>query len=82
MPKAPATYVFSIQVEHFHRGLRFHWVVCSTQNPDRLVSWGHAPSRELAEQAAQDEIEDLRSGRTAGGPVRSTRLRTEIIRSR
>ncbi len=60
-------------MEHFHRSLRFHWVICSTQNPDRLVSWGHAPSRGLAEAAVQDEMEDLRSGRTLGGPVRTTK---------
>lgn len=73
MPDTPATYVFSIQVEHFYKSLRFHWVICSPQNPDRLVSWGHAPSRELAETAVQDEMEDLRSGRTLGGPMRSAK---------
>ncbi len=73
MPDTPATYIFSIQVEHFYKSLRFHWVICSTQDPDRLVSWGHAASRELAEAAAQNEIKDLRSGRTLGGPVRETK---------
>ncbi len=73
MPDKPATFVFSIQMEHFHRSLRFHWVICSTQNPDRLVSWGHAPSRELAEEAVQDEMENLRCGRTLGGPVRTAK---------
>jgi hypothetical protein len=73
MPDKPATYVFSIQLEHFHRSLRFHWVICSTQNPDRLVSWGHAPSRELAEAAVQDEMENLRSGRTLGGREQGTK---------
>ncbi len=69
MPDRPANYIVSIQVERFHKSLRFHWVICLTRNPDRLVSWGHAPSRELAESAAQNEIEELRSGRTLGGPV-------------
>ncbi|HYH00891.1 MAG TPA: hypothetical protein VD837_17315 [Terriglobales bacterium] len=69
MPDTSARYILSIQSEHFHRGMRFHWIVCTAQNPDTLVSWGHAPSRELAEAAAQDEIEDLRSGRTPGGRV-------------
>ena len=73
MPDTPAAYIFSIQSERFYKSSRFHWVICSTQNPDRLVSWGHAPSRELAEAAAQNEIKDLRSGRTLGGPVRGTR---------
>ncbi len=72
MPETPATYIFSIQAERFHNSLRFHWVICSTQNPERLVSWGHASSRELAEAAAQNEINDLRSGRTLGGPMRHT----------
>jgi hypothetical protein len=71
MPKTPAIYTFSIQPERFYQSSRFHWVICSTENPDRLVSWGHAPSRELAEAAAKCEITDLRSGRTMGGPVRS-----------
>ncbi len=73
MPHTPATYIFSIQLERFYKSLRFHWVICSTQDPDRLVSWGHAPSRELAEAAAQNEIKDLRSGRILGGPVRGTK---------
>jgi hypothetical protein len=70
MPETPATYSFAIELERFHRTLRFHWVICSTRNPDRLVSWGHAPSRELAVAAAEREIRDLRSGRTVGGRVR------------
>ncbi len=73
MPDTPAAYIFSIQLERFYKSLRFHWVICSTEDPDRLISWGHAPSRELAEAAAQNEIKDLRSGRTLGGPVRVTK---------
>jgi hypothetical protein len=69
MPNTLATYVSSIQSERFHKNLRFHWVICTTQNPDQLVSWGHAPSRELAEAAVREEIEDLVSGRTIGGQV-------------
>jgi hypothetical protein len=73
MPDTPATYKFSIQSEHVHKTLRFHWIIFLAQNPDTLVSWGHAPSQELAEAAVQDEMEDLRSGRTSGGQVRSTK---------
>ncbi len=69
-----ANYVFSIQLEHLHKRLRFHWLICSTKNPDRLVSWGHAPTRELAEVAVQEEIEHLRCGRTLGGRVRPAKI--------
>lgn len=72
MPDAIA-YVFSVQAEHFHRTVRYHWMICSEQNPDRIVSWGHAPTRELAEAAAQGEIKDLSSGMTQGGPVGGTK---------
>jgi len=73
MPHMRASYVSSIQVEHFHKSVRFHWMICSAQDPDRLVSWGHAPSRDLAEAAVQDEIKDLLSGRTPGGRVSGTK---------
>jgi hypothetical protein len=73
MPHMPPSYIFSIQSEHFHKTVRFHWIICSAQNPDTMVSWGHAPSQELAEAAVQNEIEDLRSGRTLGGRVRGTK---------
>jgi hypothetical protein len=67
MAKASARYVFSIQTERFHRTLRYHWTICAAQSPDRIVSWGHAASHELAETAAQNEIRDLSSGLTQGG---------------
>jgi hypothetical protein len=44
-------------------------MICSSMNPDQLVSWGHAPTQELAEQAAQNELKDLSSGLTPGGRV-------------
>ncbi len=69
-------YAISIQVERFHRTLRFHWTICSVRNPDELVSWGHAPTRELAETQAQSEIQDLRSGLTKGGRVRESKEST------
>jgi hypothetical protein len=73
MPDVIASYVFSVQVEHFHRTVRFHWMICSAKNPDQMVSWGHAPTRELAEEAAQGEIKDLCSGMTQGGRVGGTK---------
>lgn len=65
-------YVVSFQAERFHQGTRYHWMICRAQNLDELVSWGHAPTRELAESAAEKEIQDLSSGRTQGGQVDST----------
>jgi hypothetical protein len=67
MPDVIGDYVLSIQAESFYRGVRYHWVICLARNPDRMVSWGHAPTRELAGTAAKDEIKDLTSGFTKGG---------------
>ena len=69
MPNANAQYLFSIHAERFYRTLRYHWTICAAQSPDRIVSWGHAASHELAETAAQNEIRDLSSGLTQGGRV-------------
>jgi len=69
MPNANAQYVVSIHAERFYRTLRYHWTICAAQSPDRIVSWGHAASHELAETAAQNEIRDLSSGLTQGGWV-------------
>ena len=73
MPDSPAAYTFSIESERYHRSLRFHWVICSIRNPDWLVSWGYAPSHELAVEAAKREIDDLRCGRTVGGRMRNSK---------
>jgi len=51
---------------------RYHWVICSTRNPDLLVSWGYASTHEVAEIEARNELEDLASGRTQGGRVASS----------
>jgi hypothetical protein len=67
MEQAVGRYVVSFQAEHVRKGMRYHWMICWTQNPDELVSWGHAPTQELAEKAAQNEVKDLASGRTQGG---------------
>jgi hypothetical protein len=68
--KHPAgQYVVSYQAERFHKVVRYHWMVCSEQKPDELVSWGYAPTQELAEAAARDEVKDLSSGLSQGGRV-------------
>ena len=68
---AVSPYVLSFQSQRFYRGRRCHWMICAARNPDKLVSWGHAPTRELAETAAQNEVEKLESGLTQGGRVTS-----------
>ena len=73
MSDAVGSYVFSIQAEPFHREVRYHWMICSAQNPDQMVSWGYSSTRELAEAAARKEIEDLSSGLTQGGRVTSAK---------
>lgn len=69
MKQSVRPYIVSFQAESFHKGTRHHWMICRAQNPEELVSWGHAPTHELAETAAQKEVEDLSSGLTQGGHV-------------
>lgn len=64
------SYVLSFEAERFYRGCRYHWMIRSIQNPDELVSWGYAPTRELAETAAGSEIEKLESGSAKTGKVK------------
>src|ERR1019366_7012128 len=45
MKQAVGRYVVSFQAERSYKGRRYHWMICSAQNPDELVSWGHAPTR-------------------------------------
>jgi hypothetical protein len=73
MEQALGLYVTSLQVDHLQGGrVRYHWMVCKENEPDDLVSWGHAPTQQLAEAAARDEIENLSSGLSRGGRVRIT----------
>jgi hypothetical protein len=67
MKKSGSAYIVSFDVEPYHQGTRYHWMICRSQKPDELVSWGHAPTREMAESAAERELQDLSSGRTEGG---------------
>ncbi len=65
-------YAVSFQPEHCRKGVvRYHWMICLAQKPDEMVSWGNAPSLELAQTAARDELNDLCAGRTQGGRVRN-----------
>jgi hypothetical protein len=67
-------YVISFQKERCRKGVaRYHWTVCLSLKPDEMVSWGHAPTLELAATAARDEISDLCSGLTQGGQVKNRR---------
>ena len=72
MTQSLARYVVSFQAEPFYKRRRYHWMICKAQNPDELVSWGHAATQELAEKAAQNQVKDLSSGLTQGGRVTST----------
>ncbi len=65
-------YIVSYQKEHFHKGMRYHWVICGAQNTDEMISWGFAETQEQAEKAAQNEIKDLIAGLTKGGRVINT----------
>ena len=68
MKQTPAQYVISFQAEPSYKGRRHHWMICRAQNPDELVSWGHEPTRELAEAAAGRELQDLSAGVTQRWP--------------
>ena len=71
----PAVDSFSLSFEEQslrNKKTRYHWMICSTRNPDLLVSWGYAPTHEVAEIEARNELEDLASGRTQGGRVASS----------
>ena len=72
MKRNASAYIVTFDVEPYHQGVRHHWMICRAQSPDELVSWGHAPTRELAESAAERELEDLSSGRSDGGHAVTT----------
>ena len=75
MKKAVDPYVLSFESEPVrnrqqrHKQKRHHWMICLAKKPDELVSWGHAPTHELAESEARNELTDLLSGVTQGGHV-------------
>jgi hypothetical protein len=53
------TYVLKFDSGRFYQSWRYHRVIYAKQNPDELVSWGHASTREMAVMAAQNEVEKL-----------------------
>jgi hypothetical protein len=69
--QAANPYVMSFQAQPYHKTTRYHWMICWSDSPDKLVSWGHAPTQEEAETAARKEVENLTSGLTQGGRVTS-----------
>ena len=69
MKGAAERYVCSVRLERYFRRWRHHWLVCRANEPDELVAWGHAPTQELAEAAARNQIADLASGLSKGGRV-------------
>jgi hypothetical protein len=75
MKKAVDPYVLSFDSESVryrnqrHKHNRHHWMICLAKSPDKLVSWGHAPTHELAESEARKELADLLSGLAEGGHV-------------
>ncbi len=71
MKNESGQYVVSIQAQSFRKKTRYHWMICGEDNPDELISWGHAPTQELAETEASNEVKDLCSGLTEGGRVTS-----------
>ena len=80
--KPSGRYVVSFQAEHFYKGRRYHWMICSERKLDELVSWGHEPTQELAETAARDEVINLSAGLSHGGQVASTTKAFTIADSR
>jgi hypothetical protein len=70
MKKAVDPYVLSFDSESVrHRQQRHHWMICLAKSPDTLVSWGYAPTHELAESEARKELNDLLLGLTHDGHV-------------
>jgi hypothetical protein len=81
MKQAAGRYIPSFQVERFFKGVRHHWMICREHKLDELVAWGHAPTQELAEEAARNEVQDLVSGISKGGrvPNTSTHLQPNLL---
>jgi hypothetical protein len=71
MKQAVGRYVVSFQSAPFHKSKRYHWMICWTMKPNELVSWGHAPTQGLAEEAAEREVLDLCLELSNGGQINS-----------
>jgi hypothetical protein len=87
MKKAVDPYVLSFDSESVryrqqrHQQNRHHWMICLAKSPDKLVSWGHAPTHELADSEARNELKDLLSGLTQGGHVSQQHHAVPPVRS-
>ncbi len=64
-------YVVLLQAQPFRKGRHYYWMICREHNFNELVSWGDAPTQELAEMAAMIEVTNLHSGLSHGGQVAS-----------
>ena len=54
-------YVLSFESESVrNKQKRHHWMICLAKKPAELVSWGHAPTHELAASASRNELKDPR----------------------
>jgi len=68
MKKGVDPYVLSFESESVrNKQKRHHWMICLAKRPNELVSWGHAPTHELAASEARNELKDLLLGLTQGG---------------
>ncbi len=72
MNQTVGQYVVSFEAQPFRKARRYYWMICGEHDPDELVSWGNAPTQELAETAARQEVTDLSSGLSHGGQVSNT----------
>jgi hypothetical protein len=82
MKKTVDPYVLSFDSESVrNKHQRHHWMICLAKSPDKLTSWGHAPTHELAESEAQNELKDLLSGLTQGGRVNEQHYAFRPVRS-
>ena len=72
------SYLLTLEREHFYRGWRYYWMICAERNPDELLSWGYAPTQQLAEMAAGTEMKRLESGLHHGNRV--TRSNKSLLR--
>ena len=71
MEQSHRMFVATFQTEPFHKGRRYHWMICRADNAEELVSWGHEPTRELAKAAAEKEVQVLSCGMTQAAQVTS-----------
>jgi hypothetical protein len=70
-------YIVSFEAQPFRSGKRYHWMICRAENPDTMMSWGHASTPFQAEEAALIELKSLSSGNSQGGRAISKPLSPE-----